>query len=73
MRGKNQSDHRRIFHVIIKSDIISEDLKLLWSYILGVLEDKIGLVCWQLPHEIYATEFFEFNLPVNFLIFFQTE
>ena len=48
----------------IKTDIISEDIKLLWSYmcslveILCVLEDEIGLVCWQLPHEIHATEFF---------------
>ena len=35
--------------------------------ILHVLEDEIGLVCWQLLHEIHATEIFEFNLPVNFL------
>ena len=47
-----------------KTDIISEDIKLLWSYmcslveILRVLEDEIGLVCWQLPHEIHVMEIF---------------
>ena len=48
----------------IKTDITSEDIKLLWSYmcslveILHFLEDEIGLVCWQLPHEIHAMEIF---------------
>ena len=48
----------------IKTDIVSEDIMLLWYYmcslvgILSVHQDKIGPVCWQLPHEIHATEFF---------------
>ena len=62
-----------LFHLIffyrndsikIKTDIISEDIKLLRSYIcslveiLCVLEEEIVLVCWQLPHDIHATEIF---------------
>ena len=48
----------------IKTDVISEDTGVLWSFmcslveILHVLEDEIGLVCWQLLHEIHAMEFF---------------
>ena len=48
----------------IITDIISEDIKLLRSYmcsldeILCVLEEEIVLVCWQLPHDIHATEIF---------------
>ena len=48
----------------IKTDTVSEDIKVLWSYmcrlveILHVLQDEIGLVCWQLLHEIRAMEIF---------------
>ena len=44
----------------IKTDIISEDTGVLCSLveILCVLEDEIGFVCWQLLHEIHATEIF---------------
>ena len=49
---------------IKKTDIVSEDIKVLQSYmcrlveILCVLQDEIGLVYWQLLHEIHAIEFF---------------
>ena len=36
---------------------------------LWVLEEKVSLNCWQLPHDVPVTEIFEFNLPVNFLYF----
>ena len=29
--------------------------------ILCVLEEEIGLVCWQLPHDVYAMEIFLFQ------------
>ena len=34
------------------------------------LDEKIGLVCWQLLHDMHATETFGFQpRPVNFLYF----
>ena len=48
----------------IKTDIISEDIRVLWSYmyslveILHVLEEESGLVCWQVPHDIHAIDIF---------------
>ena len=48
----------------IKTEVVSEDIKVLWSYmcrlveILCILQDEIGLVCWQLLHEIHATAIF---------------
>ena len=41
--------------------IVKEDCNGNMSFeneILHVLEDEIGLVCWQFLHEIHATEFF---------------
>ena len=38
--------------------------------ILYCLDEEIGLVCWQLVHDMHATEIF--GIQVNF-IFFQTE
>ena len=35
--------------------------------ILWVLKEKISLDCWQLPHNVHATEIFELW---TFLIFF---
>ena len=49
---------------------------MLWSCmcslieILWVLEEKISLNCWQLQHDVPVTEIFEFNLHVNFPLFF---
>ena len=46
---------------------------ILWSFmcslieILRVLEEKISIDCWQLPHDVHVTEIFEINLLVNFL------
>ena len=37
--------------------------------ILWVLEEKISLNCWQLPHDVHITEIFEFNLPVELSLF----
>ena len=38
--------------------------------ILCCLDEEIGLVCWQLMHDMHAMEtFLIFNLPVNFLYF----
>ena len=37
--------------------------------ILCCIDKEIGLVCWQLMHDMHATEIFEFNLHVNFLYF----
>ena len=37
--------------------------------ILCLIEEKFGLVCLQLPHDLHATENLMFNLPVNFLYF----
>ena len=57
---------------------MNKDNEILWSSIcslieiLRVLEEKININCWQLPHDVHVAEIFEFNLPVNFL-FFQTE
>ena len=54
---------------------MNKDNSILWSSmgslieILWFLEKKISLNCWQLPHDVHATEIFEFNLPVNFLNF----
>ena len=54
---------------------MNKDNGILWSSvcslieILWVLKEKISLNCWQLPHDVYVTENFEFNLPVNFLNF----
>ena len=48
----------------MKTDIISKDIRLLWSCmysvveILHVLEEEIVLVCWQLPHDLHAMENF---------------
>ena len=59
----------------IKYDIINEDYRSLWCYmssfieILCVLTGKIGFICWQLLHDLHATETFFFNLAVNFLYF----
>ena len=59
----------------IKSDIINEDYRSLWYYMssliemLCVLAGKIGFVCWQLLHDLHATENLFFNLAVNFLYF----
>ena len=59
----------------IKSDIINEDYRSLWCYmsslieLLRVLAGKIGFVCWQLLHDLHATEHFFFNFAVNFLYF----
>ena len=50
--------------VKIYNDIINEDNRLLWSYmgslveILCVLEEEIGLVCWQLQHDVHGMEIF---------------
>ena len=41
-----------------------EDIGIFWSYmyilveILLVLEKEIGLVCWQVPHDIHAMDIF---------------
>ena len=35
----------------------------------SVLKEKTGLVCWQLLHNLHATDIFWFNLAVNFLHF----
>ena len=35
--------------------------------IMCCLDEEIGLVCWQLMHDMHAMEIFEFNLPVNFI------
>ena len=54
---------------------MNKDNGMLWSCmcslieILWVLEEKISIDCWQLPHDVPVTEIFEFNLPVNFLYF----
>ena len=54
---------------------MNEDNGILWSSmcslveILCVLKEKISLICWQLPHDVRAMEFFELNLPVNGLYF----
>ena len=54
---------------------MNENKGILWPSmfslieILWVLEEKISLICWQLLHDVNATEIFEFNLPVNFLKF----
>ena len=54
---------------------MNKDIGILWSSlfslikILWVLKEKISLNCWQLPHDVHATEFFEFNLLVIFLNF----
>ena len=59
----------------IKSDIINEDYRSLWCYMWSVIEilcyfeEKIGPVCWQLLHDLHATENLFFNLAVNFLYF----
>ena len=37
--------------------------------ILCKLEWKIGLVCWQLLHNLHATKILWFNLAMNFLYF----
>ena len=48
---------------------------MLWSCmcslieILWVLEEKVSLNFWQLPHDVPVTEIFEVNLHVNFLDF----
>ena len=47
--------------------------KELWSYmcslieIMCVVEQKIGLVCWQLPHDVYATEIFFIFIPTEYI------
>ena len=59
----------------IKTDIISEEIKLLSSYmhslveILCVLEEKIGLVSWQLPHNMHAMETFDIQPTCEFSLF----
>ena len=56
---------------------MNEDNGILWSSmcslieILCVFKEKISLICWQLSHDVNATENFEISLFV--LIFFQTE
>ena len=55
----------------IKTDIISEGIKLLWSYICSLVEIRmllkmfVGNSCMK----YMLWKFFEFNLPVNFLNF----
>ena len=47
---------------------------VVWLKSCVFVKEKISLICWQLPHDVNATEIFEINLPVNiFIIFFQTE
>ena len=52
---------------------MNKDNGILWSFmcslikIVRVLEEKINIDCWQLPHDVYVAEIFEINLPVNFL------
>ena len=55
----------------IKSDIINEDYRSLWWYMLSlcVLAGKIGFVCWQLLHDLHSMENLFFNLAVKFLYF----
>ena len=54
---------------------MNKDNGMLWSCmcslieILWVLKEKISLNCWQVQHDVPVTEFFEFNLHVNFLYF----
>ena len=37
--------------------------------ILCCLDKEIGLVCWQLMHDMHATEILVFNPSVNFVYF----
>ena len=37
--------------------------------ILCVLEEKIGLVCWQLLHNLHATDILCFNLALKIFYF----
>ena len=54
---------------------MNKDNGILWSSmcsmieIVWMLKEKISLNCWQLPHDVHATEIFEFNPTVNFLNF----
>ena len=51
---------------------MNDDNRLLWSYmcslveILCVLEEEIGLVCWQLPQDMHAMEIFGIQHTVIF-------
>ena len=55
---------------------MNKDNGMLWSCmcslieILWVLKEKISLNCWQVQHDVPLTEIFEFNLHVNFSLFF---
>ena len=59
----------------MKTDIISEDNGSFWYYMCGlveilcVLEEKIGLVCWQLLNDLHAMDILSFKLSVNFMYF----
>ena len=61
------------FGNIIKTDIINEDHMLIWCYmhnfveILCLFEGKFA--CWQLLHNLHATNIFWFNFAGNFLYF----
>ena len=65
----------RTKRVEIKTNIIIEDNRFIccyicfWVEILCVLEGKIGLVCWQLLHDLHAIDILWFNLSVNLLYF----
>ena len=36
---------------------------------LCCLDKEIGLICWQLVHDMHATEIFGIQPPVNFIYF----
>ena len=68
----------RTNRVKIKTDIINKDNRFLWCSmcslveIFCVFEEKIGLVCWQLLHDLHAMDILWFNLPVNFVYFLES-
>ena len=43
---------------------------VVWLKSWWVLEEKISLNCCQVQHDVPVTEIFEFNLHVNFSLFF---
>ena len=52
----------------MKTEIIIEDTRFICYYlyslveILCVLEEKIGLVCWKLLHDLHAIDICELTL-----------
>ena len=58
---------------------MNKDNGILWSStcslieILWVLKEKIGLNCWQVPHDVHAAKFLNLTYLWTFLSFFQTE